>query len=300
MSSTFDTLVVGGGTAGCVIASRLSERAAHSVLLLEAGRDVVPGQEPADIADVYPASYFNKSYFWGGLKGHWRTRADSPLTGFSQARVLGGGGAVMGMVALRGTPADYDEWAALGADGWDWAGVLPYFRKLETDCDFAGEAHGRAAGVRALVGGVEREFRAREVVVTCGAIFTPALLLRSGIGPSGPLDAVGIKPLVERRGVGANLQNHPVLFIGMHLKKAARQPAALRTVPVVGLRWSSGLPGCPPSDLYVNVQSKTSWNALGQQIGNIAPTVLRPRSRGRVRLASADPRAPSGCLRSWA
>ena len=143
MTSSFETIVVGAGAAGCVIASRLTERAAHSVLLLEAGRDVQPGAEPSDIADVYPASYFNKAYFWNGLKTHWRTHNTSAATGFSQARVFGGGGSVMGMVALRGTPADYDEWARAGADGWDWQGVLPYFRKLETDFDFDGPAHGK-------------------------------------------------------------------------------------------------------------------------------------------------------------
>jgi 5-(hydroxymethyl)furfural/furfural oxidase len=113
----FDVIVIGGGSAGCVMASRLSERSANSVLLLEAGDDAVPGHEPADILDVYPASYYNKAYMWPALKAHWRRRDNSPATGFDQGRIIGGGSTVMGMVALRGTPDDYDEWERLGARG---------------------------------------------------------------------------------------------------------------------------------------------------------------------------------------
>ena len=80
---------------------------------------------------------------WSGLKAHWRRRDNSPATGYDQARIIGGGSSVMGMVALRGTPGDYDEWERLGARGWAWNDVLPYFRKLETDLDFDGEMHGR-------------------------------------------------------------------------------------------------------------------------------------------------------------
>ena len=106
------------------------------MLLLEAGADAPPGQEPADILDTYPSSYYNKSYMWPALKVHWRERHNSPATGFDQARIIGGGSSVMGMVALRGTPDDYDEWERLGAAGWGWDGVLPYFRKLETRSRF--------------------------------------------------------------------------------------------------------------------------------------------------------------------
>ena len=122
------------------MANRLSARSANRVLLLEAGHDAPPGQEPADILDIYPSSYYNKSYMWPALKVHWRERHNSPATGFDQARIIGGGSTVMGMVALRGTPDDYDEWERLGAAGWGWDGVLPYFRKLERDLDFSGDA----------------------------------------------------------------------------------------------------------------------------------------------------------------
>ena len=114
------------------MANRLSARSANRVLLIEAGPDAPPGQEPADILDIYPSSYYNKSYMWPALKVHWRARHNSAATGFDQGRIIGGGSSVMGMVALRGTPDDYDEWERLGAAGWGWDDVLPYFRKLET------------------------------------------------------------------------------------------------------------------------------------------------------------------------
>ena len=75
--------------------------------------------------DSYLRSYYNDSYFWPGLKVHWRRKDNSPPVEFSQGRVLGGGSTVMGMVAHRGTPDDYAEWEAFGANGWGWESVLP-------------------------------------------------------------------------------------------------------------------------------------------------------------------------------
>ena len=127
-----------------MLASRLSA-AGRRVLLLEAGADTPPGAVPADIRDMYPRSYSNAAYLWPGLTADLgavgrRPGVERP---FPQARVMGGGSTVMGMLALRGVPEDYDGWAALGADGWGWEDVLPAFRALEDDWDFDGPLHGR-------------------------------------------------------------------------------------------------------------------------------------------------------------
>lgn len=142
MDDTFDHVICGGGSAGCVLAARLSE-GGRRVALVEAGRDTPPGQEPADIRSSYhgPAVY-NPAYLWKGLKvqlrpvPHNRPESAGPLRSLEQARILGGGSSINGQLANRGLPTDYDGWAAEGATGWSWSDVLPYFRKLETDLDF--------------------------------------------------------------------------------------------------------------------------------------------------------------------
>src|ERR1700755_2755312 len=117
MSESFDTIIIGGGAAGCVLANRLSARSGAKVLLLEAGAATPLGREPADILDTYATSYYNDGYFWPGLKVHWRRKENSPPVSYLQGRIMGGGSSVMGMVAFRGTPDDYAEWEAHGAAG---------------------------------------------------------------------------------------------------------------------------------------------------------------------------------------
>lgn len=128
-----DFLIIGGGSAGAVLASRLSEDPGTRVLLVEAGRDTPPDTIPADIADTFPSSSLNANYFWPGLQAVRST--GGPARRYVQARVMGGGSSVMGLWALRGMPSDYDSWTTAGARGWSWSDVLPVFRRLENDAD---------------------------------------------------------------------------------------------------------------------------------------------------------------------
>lgn len=384
-----DYLIVGGGSSGCVLAARLSENPSTTVILLEAGMDAARPEDFPDLANPYPGvAYSNPRYTWDGLKASLPHRGsnnpEASGSRYEQARILGGGSAINGIGANRGAPSDYDEWGAMGLDGWSWDECLPYFRKLERDLDFDNELHGRAGpfpirrrgeaiwtpftramlavcaardipflpdqngtweegifemavnmdeqnrrvstawayltpdvrsrpnleirttttvsrilmtegratGVIAQCEGEEKNtLTARRIIVCAGALATPALLMRSGIGPASHLADCGIEPLHHLPGVGQNLMEHPSSGLVSFLKPSARQRGVPDYHIPIGYRFSSGLEGCPAGDMHMNFVTRAAWHPVGRQLGSLFFWVNKSYSRGQLLL---DPSSPDG------
>lgn len=386
----YDYVIVGGGSAGCVLARRLSASAQTRVLLIEAGPDLTDETMPADIAASYPGTaYANPARNWPGLEvrstgrgGH--NEPDGPEGGvrraYVQARILGGGSSINGQMANWGVPGDYDEWADLGAEGWDWEGVFPYFRRIETDRDFPGPGHGsdgpigirrifppewnghakalgatlerlgyaylpdqngdfgdgyfplahaniderrvtaattyldpatraranltvmceaqvtglsfegaRCTGVQVETPGGKQTIAANEVILSAGAIHSPAMLLRAGIGAPADLRAMGIAPRVPLIGVGRNLMDHPQVAVGAWLSPAARMDGSTGRHVLIGMRYTSSGEGVPQGDMFLGCVSRTAWHAVGRQLGALTVWVNKTYSRdGAVELAGPD------------
>ena len=134
MIAQFDYIVVGAGSAGCIVASRLSEDPAVRVLLVEAGGSdrnpiiAMPG--------ALPFAYQSKRIGWGYQSGP-EPQLGGKTIDEKAGKVIGGTSSINAMIYNRGNPMDYDGWAADGLADWDYAHCLPYFRKMETFCDGA-------------------------------------------------------------------------------------------------------------------------------------------------------------------
>jgi choline dehydrogenase len=128
MQTRYDYIIAGAGSAGCVLARRLAD-AGYQVLLLEAGGSDKSWiiQMPAGLRSVFkPTSKFNWWFYTEPQKHLNNRKVQQP-----RGKVLGGSSSINGMTWLRGHPMDYDRWQQEGAEGWDWASCLPYFKKIE-------------------------------------------------------------------------------------------------------------------------------------------------------------------------
>ncbi|MEE8210695.1 MAG: GMC family oxidoreductase N-terminal domain-containing protein, partial [Acidiferrobacterales bacterium] len=139
MFPSFDYVIVGAGSAGCVLANRLSANARHSVLLLEAGpTDSYPW---IHIPIGYAKTMFHPKYNWC-----FYTEPDPGMNNrkiyWPRGKVLGGSSAINGLIYIRGQPSDYDQWERRGNRGWGWNDVLPYFIKSERNQRGASAFHG--------------------------------------------------------------------------------------------------------------------------------------------------------------
>jgi choline dehydrogenase-like flavoprotein len=143
LESTFDYIVVGAGTAGCVLASRLSENPKNQVCLIEAGSSE---RHPfITIPAAVGCAIMSAKFGWGlsTVPQHHLNGRRVPLP---RGRVIGGSGSINGMAYFRGPAKDFDDWAALGNPGWSYADLLPYFLRSEHNPEYAGSPYHATGG----------------------------------------------------------------------------------------------------------------------------------------------------------
>ncbi|MFT6580197.1 MAG: 5-(hydroxymethyl)furfural/furfural oxidase [Alphaproteobacteria bacterium] len=146
----------------------------------------------------------------------------------------------------------------------------------------------KATGVVANYRGQTMAYTADTVILCAGALHSPAMLLRSGIGPGGHLKDVGVKVRAELPGVGQNLMEHPAIAVSAYLRPHARLDPATRRHIHIGLRYSSGLEDCPQGDVFIATVCKSAWHPVGERLGSFLGFVNKTYSRGQTYLTSSD------------
>eukprot|EP01037_Dinobryon_pediforme_P025685 gene25685-27927_t len=147
----------------------------------------------------------------------------------------------------------------------------------------------RVRGVVVRDGSGERAIDAGEVIVCAGALQTPPMLMRAGIGPAEHLRQHGVTVVADRPGVGANLQDHPMVALAGYLKSGSRLPASMQRHIQLGFRYSSGVPDTTAGDMFVLPSNRAAWHPLGKRLASILVCVNKPYSTGVVRLTGGSP-----------
>jgi choline dehydrogenase len=369
----YDLVVVGGGTAGCVVAARASEDPARRVLLIEAGPD--PQPIPGIVSDPRRQSELLDSSL---VRPYPVRRADGSAFSLASGRLTGGGSSVNNLAVARPMACDFAAWEAFGGDAWSYDALLPLMRAIEDDEDFGdspihgagGPLHlhrdfklgdpvdppgraliesalemglprcpdlngpapfgicdspynvvdgrrlstavayldpardrpnltilpgalvrrlaiegGRVRGVEIVESGTVRIATGDEVVLAAGVFHSPQLLMLSGIGPPRELAPAGVQVRVPLNGVGANYQDHAVVYARFQGTGEMRTEF---TIPKLRFVVRSD-PAQANPDLHVMVHAPRWDSPAGPPGLAISVRLLEHRSAGRVRLASADP-----------